>query len=76
MNGICADCGSGLKRYEGESYCSDCTRWEAVRLADEADKEARVLRLLPLPPWEEGPADRRGPCERLAPLPPLPRSPR
>jgi uncharacterized Zn finger protein (UPF0148 family) len=53
----CESCGGRLHSYEGEVYCPDCMRWEAVRLADEADEEARALRLVPAPPWEEGPTD-------------------
>jgi uncharacterized Zn finger protein (UPF0148 family) len=57
VNNLCDGCGNPLASYEGESYCPGCTRWEALQLAEEADEEARVLRLLPAPPWEEGPAD-------------------
>jgi hypothetical protein len=52
-------CGSRLACFEGESYCPDCCRFEALQLAEKADDEARTLRLAPAPAGAEGegPAD-------------------
>ena len=56
MYGSCDCCGGGLERFEGESYCPDCTHYETLRLAGRADDEARLLRLAgPAGPGEEGP---------------------
>jgi uncharacterized Zn finger protein (UPF0148 family) len=57
MNESCESCGGRLHSYEGEVYCPHCTRWEAVRLAEEADEEARVERMQPAPAWEDGPTE-------------------
>jgi uncharacterized Zn finger protein (UPF0148 family) len=59
MYGSCEDCGSRLACFEGETYCPDCTYYEALELAEEADDEARLLRLTPAPAGAEGegPAD-------------------
>jgi uncharacterized Zn finger protein (UPF0148 family) len=40
----CEQCGGRLERYEGETYCPDCTHYEAVEAHDRATDEAlRVL---------------------------------
>ena len=38
------ECGTRLVCFDGESYCPDCTRYEAEELARQADDEARLLR--------------------------------
>ena len=57
MSDLCECCGGPLASFEGESFCPECTRWETVVLAEEADDEARGERMQPAPAQEEGPAD-------------------
>jgi uncharacterized Zn finger protein (UPF0148 family) len=59
MHNSCECCGSPLECFEAERYCPNCTYYEALELAEEADEEARLLRLTPAPAGaeEEGPAD-------------------
>ncbi len=57
MNSLCACCGALLESYEVGSYCPDCTYYDALELAQEADEEARVLRQQPEPAWIDGPDD-------------------
>ena len=55
MHGSCEHCGGPLACFEGETYCPDCSRYQALQLAEEADDEARLLRQAPAPPPDEGP---------------------
>jgi uncharacterized Zn finger protein (UPF0148 family) len=56
---LCDLCGGPLECFEGEPYCPDCTRYEAMELARQADNEARAMRLalVRLADVGEGPAD-------------------
>jgi uncharacterized Zn finger protein (UPF0148 family) len=56
MHGSCDCCGSRLACFEGETYCPDCTYYEALQLADQADDEARRERQAPAPA-DDGPPD-------------------
>jgi uncharacterized Zn finger protein (UPF0148 family) len=42
----CPHCAGVLERFEGETYCPDCWRYEVATLATEADAEAHELRAL------------------------------
>ena len=34
------ECGERLECFEGEWYCPECTRWEAIQAHDQATAEA------------------------------------
>jgi uncharacterized Zn finger protein (UPF0148 family) len=53
----CEHCGGPLACFGGETYCPDCSRYEAEEQARQADDEARRLREAPVPPPDERPAD-------------------
>jgi uncharacterized Zn finger protein (UPF0148 family) len=38
----CEHCGEPLACFEGETYCPDCTYWEAVEQTERATNEART----------------------------------
>jgi uncharacterized Zn finger protein (UPF0148 family) len=42
----CSRCGERLERFEGETYCPDCTYWEAVEQMDAATDEALAQRAI------------------------------
>jgi uncharacterized Zn finger protein (UPF0148 family) len=44
MHDSCDICGSHLERFEGETCCPECCRDAALRLAEQADDEARHVR--------------------------------
>jgi len=39
----CESCGQPFARYEGEDYCPDCTRYEAIRAGEQTDALALIL---------------------------------
>jgi hypothetical protein len=43
MSMKCENCGGRLETYEGESYCPECTYYEAVEAHDLATDEALAL---------------------------------
>jgi hypothetical protein len=43
MSMKCEQCGGRLESYEGESYCPDCTFFEAVEAHDRATDEALAV---------------------------------
>jgi hypothetical protein len=59
MHGSCECCGSRLACFEGETYCPDCCRYEALPLVEQADDGARALRQAPAPAGADdaGPTD-------------------
>jgi uncharacterized Zn finger protein (UPF0148 family) len=54
----CDQCGERLERFEGETYCPDCTYWEAVEHLGAATDEA--LGQLALDPADAAVMDWRG----------------
>jgi uncharacterized Zn finger protein (UPF0148 family) len=57
MNPPCEHCGGPTCTYEGEVYCPDCTYYDALELAAEADEEARLERTVIYAAWDDTPAD-------------------
>jgi uncharacterized Zn finger protein (UPF0148 family) len=43
MSMNCEHCGRRLESYEGESYCPECTYYEAVEAHDRATDEALAV---------------------------------
>jgi uncharacterized Zn finger protein (UPF0148 family) len=62
MHDSCDCCACVLERFEGETCCPECCRVEALRLAEQADDEARLVRLAESAgPAEEEPSGDRPP---------------